>query len=140
MKQQKEERAAQEISSSPIGGRQNPKQKDQTGPWSDRNNQDKHAVPKIRSNNGALERTVLFPHGIKPFNYRQQSDRDGTELLALGQIIAQQDKKEGNTEGDKSYPGSTRDDEGQDDFLDDLDDLAEDMRFNEEVRSCLGRQ
>ncbi len=81
----------------------------------------------------------MFPHGTKPFNYRQQSDRDATELLALGQIISQQDKKEGNSEGDKSYPGSTRDDEGQDDFLNDLDDLAEDIGFNEEVRSCLGQ-
>ncbi len=78
IKQQKKERAAQEISSSSIGGRKKPKQKDLTGPWSDRNNQDKQTAPKIKGNNGALERTVLFPHGIKPFNYGQQNDSERT--------------------------------------------------------------
>jgi hypothetical protein len=63
----RQQRAAQEISSSPIGGRQKPKQKDQTGQWSDRNNQDKYAAPK---------RTILFPHGTKPFNYEKRKDND----------------------------------------------------------------
>ncbi len=94
----RQQRAAQEISSSPIGGRQKPKQKDQTGPWSDRNNQDKYAAPKIKGNNAALERTILFPHGIKPFNYEKRKDNDELQLLALGQTIAQQDKFEGDNE------------------------------------------
>ena len=93
------------------------KRKDQTGQWCDRNNQDKSAAPKIRSNNNALERTTVFPLGAKPIRYAPRIDDDETQLLALGQTIAERDKfgndKEANGDGDD-----------QNDLLDDLSEWA----------------
>ena len=86
--------AAKEISSSFTGGMTKPKQKDQTGSWVQQKAQDKSTAPKIRRNKSALEKTTLFPLGSKPFNYGQKNDSDESQLLALGQVIAQQDKFE----------------------------------------------
>jgi hypothetical protein len=69
------------------------KQKDQTGQWSDKNNQDKSSAPKRKGNNGALEKTTLFPLGTKPFK-RGEKDSERNQLLALGHTIAEQDKSE----------------------------------------------
>jgi hypothetical protein len=41
-----------------------------------------------------LEKTTLSPLGVKPFIHSQTKDDEETQLLALGQIVAQQDKSE----------------------------------------------
>ena len=112
-----------------------PKKKDHTGQWLERSNRDKSAAPKKKGSSGSLKRTTLFPHGTKPFNYREKIDGDDTELLALGLIISQQDEKEGNSEGDKSHLGSDKDNQSQDDFLNELDDFNGEMTFNAGARS-----
>jgi hypothetical protein len=96
-KKTRQQRAALEISSS-TGGWPKPRQKDQTGQWSGRTNQDKSAALKIRSNKDALERTTVFPLGAKPFRYAPKNNDEETQLLALGHAIAQQDKLEGDNE------------------------------------------
>ncbi len=59
----------------------------------------------------------MFPHGTKPFRYGQNSDNEETQLLALGQTIAQQDK----SEDDNEATGSVKSGEDQDALLDNLD-------------------
>ena len=93
----RQQRAAQEISSSPFEGWSRAKQKDQTGQWSDKNNQDLSSAPKRKGNKGALEETILFPLGTKPFK-RGEKDNEEARCLALGHTIAQQDKFEGDNE------------------------------------------
>jgi hypothetical protein len=100
----KQQKAAQEISSSPEGRRQLPKKKDQTGQWQNRSNRDKSTAPKIKSDNSALERTTVFPLGARPIRYAPRIDDDETQLHALGQIIAQQDKS-----GDNKEPNGSSD-------------------------------
>ena len=69
----KQQMAAHAISSSLEGGWSKPKQRDQRGQWSDRSNQDKDSAPKKKGRGGALVRTIMFPHGTRPFNYSRQS-------------------------------------------------------------------
>ncbi len=111
----KQQRAAQEISSS-KGGWPKPRQKDQTGQWSDRNNQDKNTAPKTKDNRGAVEKTAVFPLGTRPFRYSRANDEQETQLLALGQTIAEQDKSEGG--GEVSGSGDE-----QEALLDNFDEL-----------------
>ena len=81
----------------------------------------------MKGNKGALEKTTLFPHGNKPFNYGRKKDDDEVQLLALGQIISQQDKIKDNSEGDKDTTGAMKDTDGHDALLGNLDD---DWEFN----------
>ena len=113
----RQQREVREISSSRIGGWQKPKQKDQTGQWSDRKNQDKGAAPQIKGSSGSVIRTTLSPHGTKPFRYAQNNDNEETQLLALGRTIAQNDKS-----GDEDETtGSVKSGENLEALLDNLD-------------------
>ncbi len=60
----------------------------------------------------------MYPLGVKPFNYGRTKDDEETQLLALGQVIAQQDK----SEGDKNPTGTMRNSDDHDALLDNLDD------------------
>jgi len=125
----KEARAAKEISSSSTRGWAKPKQKDQTGSWMGQKAQDQSAqstAPKIKENKGALEKTTLFPLGNKPFNYGRKNDSDEVQLLALGQVIAQQDKLE--SDKSTSVPAESC---GDNDALPDNPD--EDWQFPDEA-------
>ncbi len=79
-----------------------PKQINQTGSWLVQKAQDKSAAPKGKAATGAVEKTTLYPLGVKLLNYSRTKDDDDTQFHALGQIIAQQDKSERNkcTTGD----------------------------------------
>jgi hypothetical protein len=103
----KQQKAAQEISSSPEERRQLPKKKDQTGQWQDRSNRDKSAAPRIKGSSGSVIRTTLFPHGTKPFRYAQNNDNEETQLIALGQTILQNDKSEGDKEANDNNDDSS---------------------------------
>ncbi len=65
----------------------------------------------------------MFTLGVKPFIPSRDKDDEETQLLALGQIVAQQDK----FESDKFTTGAVTNREDQDDLLDNLD---EDWMFN----------
>ena len=64
-----------------------------------------------------MEKTAIYPLGVKPFNRSRAKDDEETQLLALGQIIAQQDK----SESDKSTIGTVRNSDDHDALLDNLD-------------------
>ncbi len=64
----------------------------------------------------------MFPHGNKPFSYGRKNDDDETQLLALGQIISQQDQTTDNPEGDKCHSGVMEDNEEHDALLDGLEE------------------
>ncbi len=59
----------------------------------------------------------MYPLGVKPFNRSRTKDDEETQLLALGQIIAQQDK----SESDKIPTGAVSNSEDHDALLDNLD-------------------
>ncbi len=107
---------------------QRPSKKTKTGQWSDKNNQDKSFVPKRKGKNGAVEKTTLFPHGTKPFK-RGENDNEEARLLALGEIISQEDKNKDNLEGDKCHTGAKEEDEGHN-FLSELDGFVDELGFN----------
>jgi hypothetical protein len=118
-KLQREARDAQEISSSSTGEWTKPKQKDLTGPWRGQKVQDQNAAPKEKRATGALERTALYPLGVKPFNNGRAKDDDDTQFLVLEKVIAQQDKPY----GDKETTGAERNNE-HDANLGSLDDCG----------------
>ncbi len=60
----------------------------------------------------------MFPLGVQPFIHSQTKDDEETQLLALGQIVAQQDK----FESDKLTTGAGMNRDDQDDLLDNLDE------------------
>jgi hypothetical protein len=59
----------------------------------------------------------LFLLGVKPFIHSREKDDEETQFLALGQIIAQQDK----SESDKFTTGAVMNREDEDALLDNLD-------------------
>ena len=68
----------------------------------------------------------MFPLGVKPFIPSRDKDEEETQFLALGQIVAQQDK----FESDKFTTGAGMNREDQDDLLDNLD---EDWTFTDKT-------
>jgi hypothetical protein len=76
----------------------------------------------MKENRGALEKTTLYPLGVKPSNYSRMEDNEETQLLLLQQIISQGDKEEQKLEGDKAAIGSMRSSDEQDVLLDNLDE------------------
>jgi hypothetical protein len=80
--------------------------------------QDKSTAAKGNKATSALAKTTMYPLGIKPFNRFRTKDEEETQLLALGQIIAQQDK----SESDKVTTGAVRNSDDHDALLDNLDD------------------
>ncbi len=88
-KAHREARAAQQISSSAHLGGAKPKQINLTGSWTGQKVQEKNTAPKDNKINGALEKTTLFPLGVKPFIPIRDKDEEETQLLALGQFCTQ---------------------------------------------------
>jgi hypothetical protein len=117
-KAHREARAAQAISSSAHLGGAKPKQINLTGSWTGQKVQEKNTAPKEKKANSASEKTTLFPLGVKPFIPSRDKDDEETQLLTLGQIVAQQDKPE----SDKFTTGAVMNREEQDALLDNLDE------------------
>ncbi len=117
-KLQRAARAAPKISSTAHLGGAKPKQINLTGSWLGQKVQDQSAAPKGKKATGALEKTTLYPLGVKPFNYSRTKDDEDTQHLALEKIIARQDKPE----SDKETTGAERDSDEHDANLSNLDD------------------
>ncbi len=60
----------------------------------------------------------MFPLGTRPFRYGRNNDNEETQLLALGQTIAQQDK----SEDDNEATGSVKSGDNGDALLDNLEE------------------
>ena len=124
-KERREARAAQAISSSAHLSGAKPKQINVTGSSTGQKVQEKNTAPKENKSSSALEKTTLFPLGVKPFIPSRDKHEEETQLLTLGQFSTQQDK----SESDK-FTTAVMNKEEQDSLL---DNWSEDWTFTSDT-------
>ncbi len=117
-KKRKDARAAQAISSSALLGGAKPNQINLTGSRTVQKAQEKDTARRENKSSSTLEKTTLFPLGVKPFIPSRDKDEEETQLLALGHFITQQDKDE----SDKFTTGAVMSRDDQDTLLDNWDE------------------